>query len=538
MVTSFIPARLRRWTAVSHARAACWPAEAADDGRDPGASRGRLAIRTGHGCGATLRTGGGDPAGPVRAPTRSSRPRQRPTDSRWPTRFAPPTLEKRRVEEHGHGPRHAAAGAGPLVLFATTPAWRRWTSRARSRVISRGRASPSARHDNRPVRAPSPLLLPHRCVGRRSPSLGSRPAAVLRARPTARPACRARGHDRRSPACGAGHRQARRARRADDHRRHARGRRARARLPARAGSLLPDGPAAAPAGRRAGRAGRRARDRSRRAGPRASLPPRRRSRRYARTEPEWKAAARRLRGRRQRRARARSTAPPFEYLVLRADAGAVEARRLDPHRARDVQHAAGTPGRCSSRPTGSCATRCPSRCSASSPRRLGMGRAGDRQLAPAAADARARGFGPAQAATTARHVPAGRLPRTCWRRRATQRRACARAVDDEAPPSSAATTGRSTARTAPTGARSSPTTCTSAIGVPNIWYRASMVVARSRASRRRTLRITGVTLPGLPGLVVGSNGHVAWGFTNTGGDWSDLVRIEPDPRDADTLPDA
>jgi penicillin amidase len=36
---------------------------------------------------------------------------------------------------------------------------------------------------------------------------------------------------------------------------------------------------------------------------------------------------------------------------------------------------------------------------------------------------------------------------------------------------------------------------------------------------------------GLPGVVIGSNGFVAWGFTNTGGDWSDLVRIEPDPRD-------
>ena len=43
--------------------------------------------------------------------------------------------------------------------------------------------------------------------------------------------------------------------------------------------------------------------------------------------------------------------------------------------------------------------------------------------------------------------------------------------------------------------------------------------------------MAGVTLPGLPGLVVGSNGDVAWGFTNTGGDWSDLVRLEPDPRE-------
>ncbi|MEW6321846.1 MAG: penicillin acylase family protein [Acidobacteriota bacterium] len=62
-----------------------------------------------------------------------------------------------------------------------------------------------------------------------------------------------------------------------------------------------------------------------------------------------------------------------------------------------------------------------------------------------------------------------------------------------------------------------------AINVPNIWYRAVLEIGRRR--------IAGVTLPGLPSIVVGSNGDVAWGFTNTGGDWSDLVIIEPDPRD-------
>ena len=61
------------------------------------------------------------------------------------------------------------------------------------------------------------------------------------------------------------------------------------------------------------------------------------------------------------------------------------------------------------------------------------------------------------------------------------------------------------------------------IAVPILWYRATYTFAGERLS--------GLTLPGLPSLVVGSNGHVAWGFTNTGGDWSDLVRIEPDPRD-------
>ena len=68
------------------------------------------------------------------------------------------------------------------------------------------------------------------------------------------------------------------------------------------------------------------------------------------------------------------------------------------------------------------------------------------------------------------------------------------------------------------------------IGVPIIWYRASLAFP-DPASPSSNQHITGVTLPGIPSMVVGSNGHVAWGFTNTGGDWSDLVRIDADPRD-------
>ena len=67
------------------------------------------------------------------------------------------------------------------------------------------------------------------------------------------------------------------------------------------------------------------------------------------------------------------------------------------------------------------------------------------------------------------------------------------------------------------------------IGVPIIWYRASIAFPGADGAPQK---ITGVTLPGLPSMVVGSNGHVAWGFTNSGGDWSDLVRIDPDPRDS------
>jgi penicillin amidase len=65
------------------------------------------------------------------------------------------------------------------------------------------------------------------------------------------------------------------------------------------------------------------------------------------------------------------------------------------------------------------------------------------------------------------------------------------------------------------------------LSVPNIWYRASIVW---RDARQRHL--TGVTLPGVPSLVAGSNGDLAWAFTNSIGDWSDLVLIEPDPADA------
>jgi penicillin amidase len=65
--------------------------------------------------------------------------------------------------------------------------------------------------------------------------------------------------------------------------------------------------------------------------------------------------------------------------------------------------------------------------------------------------------------------------------------------------------------------------------VPNIWYRARLVVAPDEGDSQDLI---GVTLPGLPVLVAGSNTHVAWGFTNTHGDWTDLVVVNVDPQDA------
>jgi penicillin G amidase len=58
------------------------------------------------------------------------------------------------------------------------------------------------------------------------------------------------------------------------------------------------------------------------------------------------------------------------------------------------------------------------------------------------------------------------------------------------------------------------------LSAPNIWFRAQFQIGAWRAA--------GVTLPGVPAMVVGSNGHVAWGFTNSYGRWFDWQVL---PRD-------
>jgi penicillin amidase len=55
------------------------------------------------------------------------------------------------------------------------------------------------------------------------------------------------------------------------------------------------------------------------------------------------------------------------------------------------------------------------------------------------------------------------------------------------------------------------------LGVPAVWY-----PARLRVTGDPPLDITGVTLPGTPAVAAGSNGQVAWGFTNSYGDFSDV----------------
>ena len=66
-----------------------------------------------------------------------------------------------------------------------------------------------------------------------------------------------------------------------------------------------------------------------------------------------------------------------------------------------------------------------------------------------------------------------------------------------------------------------------AIRVPNTWYRASMEWPDPTGKEPHVL--IGVTLPGVPALVTGSNTHIAWGFTNTWADWGDLIELEVDP---------
>ena len=63
------------------------------------------------------------------------------------------------------------------------------------------------------------------------------------------------------------------------------------------------------------------------------------------------------------------------------------------------------------------------------------------------------------------------------------------------------------------------------LGAPNLWFRARLRYPDARAPDGQ-VDVSGFTLPGIPAVIVGSNGHVAWGFTNSYGDWLDFYRVE------------
>jgi len=70
--------------------------------------------------------------------------------------------------------------------------------------------------------------------------------------------------------------------------------------------------------------------------------------------------------------------------------------------------------------------------------------------------------------------------------------------------------------------------------LPNIWYRLALRYPDGQGGERR---LVGVTLPGAPPLVIaGSNGKVAWGFTNSYGDYLDLVEVEVELKREHTRP--
>ncbi len=66
--------------------------------------------------------------------------------------------------------------------------------------------------------------------------------------------------------------------------------------------------------------------------------------------------------------------------------------------------------------------------------------------------------------------------------------------------------------------------------VPNIWFRTRLRYPDPSAPHGQR-DINGVSLPGTPAIIIGTNGQVAWGFTNSYGDWADWVRVQRDPAD-------
>ena len=61
--------------------------------------------------------------------------------------------------------------------------------------------------------------------------------------------------------------------------------------------------------------------------------------------------------------------------------------------------------------------------------------------------------------------------------------------------------------------------------LPGAWYRIRMLWPGHD--------LVGLSIPGIPGVVIGSNGHVAWGFTNLTGDLQDLIALEINPDNPD-----
>lgn len=64
------------------------------------------------------------------------------------------------------------------------------------------------------------------------------------------------------------------------------------------------------------------------------------------------------------------------------------------------------------------------------------------------------------------------------------------------------------------------------MAVPVIWYRAQL----NYSLNNKPMQVTGVSLPGAPAIVVGTNNNVAWGFTNGYLDTADWIALNSDSK--------
>ena len=143
-------------------------------------------------------------------------------------------------------------------------------------------------------------------------------------------------------------------------------------------------------------------------------------------------------------------------------------------------------------------------------------------------------------------APATRAGRRT-RRRSSRRSSACRTRSPRCPTcsargaASAATRGSSTASTARPGCRCWPTTRTSASASPASGCRWACTAASSPPSAPSTR--SGFTFSGVPGVIIGHNADIAWGFTNLGPDVTDLFleQTEGDDRyvrDGESVRDA
>ncbi|MFD0918022.1 penicillin acylase family protein [Pseudahrensia aquimaris] len=75
-----------------------------------------------------------------------------------------------------------------------------------------------------------------------------------------------------------------------------------------------------------------------------------------------------------------------------------------------------------------------------------------------------------------------------------------------------------------------------ALNAPSLWYLAHM---RWQGDDGKPVNVIGSTIPSVPAVILGRNDHIAWGFTNAGGDAQDVFveKVKPDDASQYLTPD-